>query len=901
MSTFPFDQISLWGKWRREGCFRQLAAPKYQINGSGQHGGLISSGDLLSMSGGTAIVTTESPLVAADAESLAFVPTDDSSESGPGPHWYDVDYDAAAWISGSNGVGYDTGQDYRFLIGTDVLAAWNSNPTSVYTRFEFELDANFDADVVEGLELRMKYDDGYVVYLNGQLIHSQNSPTPAVWNSRATGKRLDLLNTVPAVVETTDLSESLDLLIPGKNVLAIHVLNHADDLSDILARPELILIDDEEVQAPVYYTLDGSDPREVGGAPVGVLYDGTIPLVDTTEVNARALLNGEWSALSRTTFVVGESGTKLAITEINYNPHAPTAAELAVLPGVDSNSFEFVELTNTSASESVSLVGMQFVDGVTFSFGNEVLAPGESAVVVEDVAAFELRYGESIRVLGQWSGGLSAGGETLQLADATGEILVDVTYDDAIPWPERADGAGASLELINPTNTPAAQYSKPYSWRGSTNFGGSPAAVGTAPLGVVVNEVLTHTDSPTVASDSIELWNTTGQPVDISGWYLSDSAAALLKYEIPAGTVLGPREYIVFDESDFNPTPLDPGPDDFALSGTQGDDVWLVVPDGSGGVRYFADDVHFGAALNGVSFGRFGPEDGRVVPLSTTSLGCENGHPLVGPLVISEVNYRPAEPSDSALAVYPGMTANDLEFVEIHNPTVEAVDLAAWRIRGGVDFEFDPGTAIAPGATLVITRFNPAALENADRAAAFRTHYGIDETVPLVGGYGGTLPNEGGRITLQRADVPPLDDPDFTPLVVEDEVIYDNLSPWPIAADGDSLRRLTQVSFGNSSNSWAVGAATPGITTFVVGVAGDLTGDGLVSANDIDLLNAMIHRGTSVTSYDLDGNGTVATADRVFLVESIVGTFMGDTNLDGQVNAADLNVLGINWRQVDDC
>ena len=76
----------------------------------------------------------------------------------------------------------------------------------------------------------MKFDDGYAVYLNGQLVHSTNAPSPAIWNSRATGRRLNLLNTLPTVVETTDLSQSLSLLQPGANVLAIHVLNHEADL-----------------------------------------------------------------------------------------------------------------------------------------------------------------------------------------------------------------------------------------------------------------------------------------------------------------------------------------------------------------------------------------------------------------------------------------------------------------------------------------------------------------------------------------------------------------------------------------------------------------------------------------------------------------------------------------------
>ena len=65
---------------------------------------------------------------------------------------------------------------------------------------------------------------------------------------------------------------------------------------------------------------------------------------------------------------------------------------------------------------------------------------------------------------------------------------------------------------------------------GSGN-GGSPGSAGTGPVvDVVVNEVLSHTDLPFV--DAIELYNTTAAPVDISGWYLSDSNGNYQKYQI---------------------------------------------------------------------------------------------------------------------------------------------------------------------------------------------------------------------------------------------------------------------------------------------------------------------------------------------------------------------------------
>lgn len=48
--------------------------------------------------------------------------------------------------------------------------------------------------------------------------------------------------------------------------------------------------------------------------------------------------------------------------------------------------------------------------------------------------------------------------------------------------------------------------------------------------------------------------------------------------------------------------------------------------------------------------------------------------------------------------------------------------------------------------------------------------------------------------------------------------------------------------------------------------------------------------------FDVNDSGGVDQADVTFLVENILGTFMGDANLDGKVDAADLNQVGIHWR-----
>ena len=212
------------------------------------------------------------------------------------------------------------------------------------------------------------------------------------------------------------------------------------------------------------------------------------------------------------------------------------------------------------------------------------------------------RYGDSANVLGQWSGSLSNGGEEVTLLDSSLNEIMSVNYGDNDPWYGVTDGDGYSLVLKDPANTPVSELGKYYSWRASSEFGGTPGTSSTSPSGIVINEVLAHTDAP--QSDAIELYNPTGQAIDVSLWFLSDSITSPFKFRIPAGTIIPPGGYLVYDESDFNPNPANPGANDFALS-SNGDDVVLSRPTiVSGSVNTFVEDsVSFGATFNGESLG----------------------------------------------------------------------------------------------------------------------------------------------------------------------------------------------------------------------------------------------------------------------------------------------------------
>ena len=121
---------------------------------------------------------------------------------------------------------------------------------------------------------------------------------------------------------------------------------------------------------------------------------------------------------------------------------------MASLPGVDNDDFEVLEVLNYG-SLPVNLTGMQLTDGVQFAFPPETLDPGEYAVVVKDLTAFRLRYGDAIRVLGQFQdGSLSNSDDHLELRDILGQPLkVNRYIDKEIPLDNVLDRIRTMMEI----------------------------------------------------------------------------------------------------------------------------------------------------------------------------------------------------------------------------------------------------------------------------------------------------------------------------------------------------------------------------------------------------------------------------------------------------------------------
>lgn len=242
--------------------------------------------------------------------------------------------------------------------------------------------------------------------------------------------------------------------------------------------------------SPIYYTMDGSDPRELGGAIAdsASLFNSSSPLPlerGRTVIKARHYnsASSEWSPLTEAVFqkaLTAPTRNNLVISEIMYHPANPGGREGRESEAQDAqglqdfnqeSDFEFIELTNISNTETIDLNGLVLRDAVTFTFGPRTLAPGERVYVVENLSGFRSRYSAALDplVAGAYGGKLNDGGETLTLA--LGEtVLHTVPYDDIGPWPACADGDGFSLLLKNPGSAP--DHSLGSNWECSVEFGG---------------------------------------------------------------------------------------------------------------------------------------------------------------------------------------------------------------------------------------------------------------------------------------------------------------------------------------------------------------------------------------------------------------------------------------------
>jgi hypothetical protein len=379
----------------------------------------------------------------------------------------------ASWDSGNQGVGYEKSSSnfYDDYFNLDIESQMASKNGSCYIRIPFTISSQAELDSLEGLTLKMRYDDGFVAFINGnEVARDSNAPPNLAWDSIAEGSHddEDAIEYAPYTI-----ARGTNFLKVGQNILAIQGLNRGRGSNDALWSCLLSA------------SRGGGDEVSANA----LVYSSTIELDKSVDVRARSFDGFKWSPLSQAGFVVSAvpaSVENLVISEIHYRPASPSAAEASA--GFDSRGdFEFIELLNIDPNQAINLEGIRFTDGIDFAgfdsalpLGARILGPGERTLLVNNQAGFELRHG-STNIAGEFDGSLKNGGEQIVLLDAGGFPIRDFTYGVDFPWPEAAaDGSGFSLVLNAPISNP--DHSQPTSWRASVGLNGSPGGDDSVPF-----------------------------------------------------------------------------------------------------------------------------------------------------------------------------------------------------------------------------------------------------------------------------------------------------------------------------------------------------------------------------------------------------------------------------------
>ncbi len=229
---------------------------------------------------------------------------------------------------------------------------------------------------------------------------------------------------------------------------------------------------------------------------------------------------------------------QVVINEIMYNP--PVAGA------------QFVELHNNSTNATFDLSGWQ-LQALSYTCpAGSTIAPAGYLVLAQNGAAFDAAYGATNPVFDIFSGTLAASG-TLVLTTSNNVTVAEVAYENRLPWPTNADGAGASLQLIDPRQNNwrvgnwAAVLTTPSATPGTHNS----VAASLPPFpSLWINEL--QADNLTGVTNSagqhapwLELYNPGTNAISLSGLYLANNYTNLLQWAFPSNAVINAGQFEV--------------------------------------------------------------------------------------------------------------------------------------------------------------------------------------------------------------------------------------------------------------------------------------------------------------------------------------------------------------------
>jgi hypothetical protein len=182
----------------------------------------------------------------------------------PPDAWNQPAFDDGAWEVGPTGIGYGDGDD------ATVLVDMQGNYLTVFCRKAFEIP---DPTLLKELLLSIIYDDGVVVYVNGEEVARANVASGPVGPDTAASTNAEAATAVISILP--------EQLRAGTNLLAVSVHNASRSNSDLSFNPVLV---------PIY---PAREVNCVGMLRGDVNDDGQVDIADSVGLLARLFAGGQ--------------------------------------------------------------------------------------------------------------------------------------------------------------------------------------------------------------------------------------------------------------------------------------------------------------------------------------------------------------------------------------------------------------------------------------------------------------------------------------------------------------------------------------------------------------------------------------------------------------------------------
>jgi beta-lactamase superfamily II metal-dependent hydrolase len=328
-----------------------------------------------------------------------------------------------------------------------------------------------------------------------------------------------------------------------------------------------------------------------------------------------------------------------------FAANPPNPGDVLINEYVANNATEWVELYNTTASD-LDISGF-YIDDIAGGGGAPKVIP--ASTIISAGGYYVMTF----------SSFLNNGGDDVRFIDPTQTVIHDSTsYTTATAsysWYRAPDGgAWSPTESSTPT-------------QGAANPGGGPTI---NPGDVLVNEYVAN--SPT---EWVELYNTTGSSLDISGYYIDDIAGGGgAPQAIPSGTTIPADGFYTMDLSSF----LNNG----------GDDVRFLDPTQT----TIIDSTSY--AFSTTEYAWYRVTDGGAWSAEETDSPTKNAS-----------NTPPAALGDVVINEFVANATT--EWVELYNTTLQTKDISGYYIDdiaagGGSPIVIPADTVIQPGGFYVL-------------------------------------------------------------------------------------------------------------------------------------------------------------------------------------------------------